>query len=87
MRHGDIAAQLWSGDAAVKVTNGLIHDWIGAVSFGHNLLLPPVFAWSRIYDNHNECTSDVMDSKLISHHGDDFQIFLRLLKKKIITCK
>src|SRR5450756_917343 len=30
VRHGDIAAQLWSGDASVKVPNGLIHDWIGA---------------------------------------------------------
>ena len=26
-----------------------------------------------------------MDSRLLSHHGNDFTIFLRLLKKKIIT--
>ena len=30
VRHGDIAAQLWSGDASIKVPNGLIHDWIAA---------------------------------------------------------
>jgi hypothetical protein len=27
----------------------------------------------------------VIDSKLIGHHGNNFQIYLRLLKKKIIT--
>ena len=38
------------------------------------------------YDNHkNIYKPEVLDSKLISHDGNDFQIFLRLLKKKIIT--
>lgn len=38
------------------------------------------------YDNHkNIYAPEVIASKLISHRGDDFQIYLRLLKKKIIT--
>jgi len=38
------------------------------------------------YDNHkNIYKPEVMDSKLISHDGNDFQIYMRLLKKKIIT--
>jgi hypothetical protein len=38
------------------------------------------------YDNHkNIYKPDVIASKLISHHGNDFQIYLRLLKKKIMT--
>ena len=38
------------------------------------------------YDNHkNIYKPEVMESKLISHDGNDFKIFLRLLKKKIIT--
>ena len=38
------------------------------------------------YDNHkNIYKPEVLDSKLISRDGNDFKIFLRLLKKKIIT--
>ncbi len=38
------------------------------------------------YDNHkNIYRPDVIDSRLVSRHDNDFQIYLRLLKKKIIT--
>ena len=38
------------------------------------------------YNNHkNIYQPEVMDSKLISQEGNDFKIFLRVLKKKIIT--
>ena len=38
------------------------------------------------YDNHKQIYKpEVIDSKLLSHHGNDFKIYLRLLKKKIIT--
>jgi hypothetical protein len=85
VRHGDIAAQLWSGDASVKVTNGLIHDWIAAALIP-GATVAGTLALIQNYDNHkNVYKPDVMDSKLIAHNGNDFKIFLRLLKKKIIT--
>ena len=85
VRHGEIAAQLWSGEASVKVTNGLIHDWIAA-AFVPNTTVTATLALIQDYDNHkNVYKPDVMDSKLISRDGNDFKIFLRLLKKKIIT--
>ena len=38
------------------------------------------------YNNHKHIyKTEVIDSRLMSHHGDDYQIYLRLLKKKIIT--
>jgi hypothetical protein len=38
------------------------------------------------YDNHkNVYKPEVVDSKLIRRHENDFQIYLRLLKKKVIT--
>ena len=38
------------------------------------------------YDNHkNIYKPEVMDSKLVNRRDNDFQIYLRLLKKKIIT--
>ena len=82
---GAIVAEFWSGQAPTEVPNGLIHDWIGA-AFVPDATVEEALALVQDYDNHkNIYKPDVLESKLISHDGDDFQIFLRLLKKKIIT--
>ncbi|SPE27395.1 conserved hypothetical protein [Candidatus Sulfopaludibacter sp. SbA6] len=78
-------AELWSGKRPIKVPDGLIHDWIGATRIG-GTTIEKALALVQDYDNHkNVYKPEVIDSKLISRHGDDFQIYLRLLKKKIIT--
>jgi hypothetical protein len=85
LRQGDILAQFWSGRGPVKVPSGLIHDWTGAV------LIPGATVKQTVrlvqdYNNHkNIYEPEVLDSKLLKNKGDDFQIYLRLLKKKIIT--
>jgi hypothetical protein len=62
-----------------------IDDWIGAA------LIPGTTVEDTLrliqdYDNHKTIYKpDVIDSKLRSRKGNDFQIYLRLLKKKIIT--
>jgi len=85
VRQGAVVAQLWSGDGPLKLPNGLIHDWVGA-AFVPNVSVEQVLALVQNYDHHKEIYKpDVMDSKLISHDNNHFQIFLRLLKKKIIT--
>jgi hypothetical protein len=82
---GQIVAQFWSGQAPVSVPHGLIHDWIGA-AFLPATNLKKTLALIQDYDNHkNIYKPEVLDSKLISRHQDDFQIYLRLLKKKILT--
>ena len=85
VRGGQIVAQFWSGRGPVNVPNGLIHDWIGA-AFIPDSTLQDILALVQDYDNHkNIYQPEVIDSRLISHHNNDFQIYLRLLKKKIIT--
>lgn len=85
VRGGKIVAQFWSGRAPAKVPNGLIHDWIGA-AFIPDASLEDIFALIQDYNNHkNIYKPEVIDSRLISRRGNDFQIYLRLLKKKIIT--
>lgn len=82
---GQIVAQFWSGRGPLKITNGLIHDWIAAV-FIPDSTIPAIFAVIQDYDSHkNIYKPEVIDSKLMRREGDDFQIYLRLLKKKIIT--
>jgi hypothetical protein len=85
VKQGQISAQLWAGDWPVKIPNGLIHDWVGAV-FIPGATVERVLALVQNYDDHkNIYHPEVMDSRLLSHEGNDFKIFLRVLKKKIIT--
>jgi hypothetical protein len=85
VRGGQVVAQFWAGQGPVKVTNGLIHDWIGA-AFIPVTNLKKTLALIQDYNNHkNIYKPEVIASRLISHRGNDFQIYLRLLKKKIMT--
>ena len=85
VRQGEIVAQLWRGEWPVKVSNGLIHDWVGA-ALVPNVAVEQVLSLVQNYDNHKRIYQpEVMDSKLIKREDNDFKIFLRLLKKKIIT--
>jgi len=82
---GQIVAQFWSGHGPIKVPHGLIHDWIGT-SFIPDTSVEEVLALVQDYDNHkNIYKPEVIASRLISHCGNDFQIYLRLLKKKIVA--
>jgi hypothetical protein len=85
VRARNIVAEFWSGQGPVKVPNGLIHDWIGAALIA-GATVKDVLALVQNYDNHkNIYRPEVIASKLISRRGNDFQIYLRLLKKKIMT--
>jgi len=85
VRGGQVVAQFWAGRGPSKVPNGLIHDWIGAI-FIPASHLKRILALVQDYDNHkNIYKPEVIASRLISHQGNDFQIYLRLLKKKIMT--
>lgn len=85
VRKGEIVAEFWTGDRPSEVSNGLIHDWVGA-AFVPQATVADALALVQDYEHHKDIyTPDVMDSNCLSHDGNDFQIYLRLLKKKIIT--
>ena len=85
VRAGQIVAEFRSGRGPVKVPSGLIHDWIAA-AFIPDSTIQAIFAVIQDYDNHkNIYKPEVIDSKLIRKVGNDFQIHLRLMKKKIVT--
>jgi hypothetical protein len=85
VRQGHVVVEFWSGNGPVKVPHGLIHDWIGA-AFIPGTNVEEVLTLVQDYDNHKKIYKpEVIASRLISHHGNDFQIYLRLLKKKILT--
>jgi hypothetical protein len=82
---GEILSQPWNPNGETKVPGGLIHDWIGAV-FIPGVTLDKTLRMIQDYNNHkNIYRPEVMDSKLVSHKDDDFTVYMRLLKKKVLT--
>ena len=85
LRKGTIIVELCSGKRPVQVPDGLIHDWIGVICIP-GTTVEKTLALLQNYDNHkNIYQPEVMASKLISRRENDFQIYLRLRKKKFIT--
>jgi hypothetical protein len=71
--------------AAINAPGGLIHHWIGAV-FITGAKLRQVLELVQDYDHHQDIYQpEVVRSRLIHHEGNDYQIFYRLRKKKVIT--
>jgi hypothetical protein len=82
---GHIPAEFWSGKNPVEVPDGLIHDWIGATLIP-GATVDDLLAIIQNYDNHkNIYKPEVIDSKLLARSDNDFQIYLRIKKKKVIT--
>jgi hypothetical protein len=72
-------------DAEIKVEDGIIHHWVGTV-FIPGVSLDEVLDLVQDYDRHAEIYSpQVEQSRLISRNGDNFTVFYRFRKKKIIT--
>jgi len=69
----------------VNVPCGLMHDWVGA-TFVCDKTVNQALALVQDYKNHkNVYKPEVIESAVLSHVEDRFQIYLRLLKKKMIT--
>ena len=85
VRGGQVITQIWNGKGPEPVADGLIHDWIGAV-FVPGAKLEQVLAMVRNYDNHYRIYQpEVIDSKTLAHEKDHYKVYLRLLKKKVVT--
>jgi hypothetical protein len=82
---GQVVAEPWVGEGDIGVSDGLVHDWVGAV-FIPGATLDAVLSMVQDYDRAKlSYKPEVMDSKLLSRNGDDFRVYMRLLKKKVLT--
>jgi hypothetical protein len=96
-RRTSALAQLQSGDVvtgrlatrdsagAIHTPGAMIHHWVGTV-FIPGVSLQQVVTLIHDYDRHSIYYSpEVTKSKLLEHTGDDFKVYLRLKRKKIVT--
>ena len=74
-----------SSSRSVHVPHALIHHWIGAM-FVPGASLRQALDLAQDYNHHQDVYKpEVVRSRLISRNGDDFKIYYRLRKKKLIT--
>ena len=84
LRHGEVVIEKQRATPS-QIPGGLIHDWVGTVLIP-KVTVAQVLALIQDYDNSTSYYApDVVQSRLVSRHGDDFQVFMRLKKHKVIT--
>ena len=84
LRQGEVVIEK-HGETPSQIPGGLIHDWVGTVLIP-KVTVARVLALVQDYDHSTRYYSpDVVQSRLVSRQGDDFQVSMRLLKKKVVT--
>jgi len=85
VRQGEVVAEPFTGKPDIGVGGGLVHDWIGAV-FIPGASVDYTIARLEDYNGHKDIFKpEVIDSRTLSHTGNDYLIYLRLVKKKVVT--
>ena len=85
VKAGEVIVAPFHAKPESKVPDGLIHDWVGTI-FIPGVTLERVLSMVQDYDHHKDVYKpDVIDSKLLARDGNTFRIYLRVLKKKVIT--
>jgi hypothetical protein len=84
VRSGEVVVEPAGAKPIIEVADGLIHDWLGAV-FIPGPTLAATLEHVQDYDHARTLHHDVMDSRILSHNGNDYRVYMRLLKKKVIT--
>lgn len=84
VRGGEVVVEPARSQAITEVSDGLIHDWIGSV-FIPGVNLTATLEHVKDYDHERTHHREVMESHIISHHDNEYLVFMRLMKKKMIT--
>jgi hypothetical protein len=69
-----------------ELDGGLIHHWLGTI-FIPEVTLNQVLNWVQDYDDHYRHFNDVERSSLLQRNGDTFDIYLRLVRTKVVTVR
>lgn len=96
-RRQQVYAQLQQGEVKIErletrqdgkpmeCPGGMIHHWVGVI-FIPGATLERTLRLVQDYDNHaTYYKPDVMRSKMLERRGNDFKVYLRFLRKKVIT--
>jgi len=74
----------WEGKGVRDVTDGMVHDWVGAI-FVEKARLEDAVAVLRNVDKYKDYYTQVTASRTLKRENGKAAVYMRLLKKKIIT--
>lgn len=84
LRNGLAVAQPVQGSGIVQLKGGLVQDWKGAI-FIPRATLPDVLAVVQDFNHHPDTyKGDVTVARILSRQGDDFLVFMRVVKSKFM---
>ena len=84
LKGGAIIVQPTESTGMLAIKGGLIQDWAGAV-FIPNTSLKRTLAIVQDYEHHKDFyRPEVADAKVRSRTGDDFQVYMRIVKAKLL---
>ena len=69
----------------IKVPDGLIQDWLGAMFIPNTTIAKVRTVMTAYSEYHKLFAPEIVESKILAHEGDHYQVFLRLYKKQILT--
>ena len=82
--NGAVIAQPVLGNGIVPLKGGLVQDWRGAVFILH-ATLRDVLSVAQDFDHHQDFYKpDIESAKIESRQGDEFLIFMRIVKAKFL---
>src|SRR5437588_9653382 len=87
LRNGEVVIERVPPAAGqhAHLPGGLVHDWV-ATAFIPQATLEDTLRLAQHYDHHQQSFApEVEKSRLPAHAGDDFRIFYRLRRPKVIT--
>ncbi len=83
--HGAVLVSPAGSQAQTGVPGGIVHDWTGSV-FLPGVPLARTMALMRDYNRHKDIYKpEVEDSRILEQHGDRYRVYMRLLKKVVLT--
>jgi hypothetical protein len=88
LKRGEVKMQkleTLDGGKPIRCPSGLIHHWVGVV-FVPGAKLDDVLGMMQDYDRHSvDFAPDVERSKIESRNGEQFRVFFRFRRHKVIT--
>jgi hypothetical protein len=81
---GEIVIVPGRNKGETEIKSALIHDWVGGV-FIPSTTLDKVLGVIQDYSHQKDFYwPDIVDSRLRSRHGDDFDVYVRIVKSKLM---
>jgi hypothetical protein len=78
---GDLLIRPASPENPVRISDGLIHDWLGAV-FIPNTTMEKVIGVLKDFNHHAQIYPEVVSSRMLQRNGNDVMGYWRLQRKQ-----